>query len=952
MVVLTTIGTGAAVSSALTTIGVGTSALSAAGIGTAAAGAGLTVGEIANLLITVGTTAYSIASRPDGKDRRTEGGGFLLTDNPTDPQTPIPIPYGSPIWTPPRLMRYILPENLNEEVASSGEKRITVLNLGYGGPHGMDGGGLKIWRDDQLINESVTTTSDAIDQKLTPVGDSNRVFVFPHPHVFQQTATIYIDGTAVGVGGDNAGDDDDDDAITYNGYRATRRTIWSSFTAPGTADLIDLTIGTGVQATSKRVGCLLPAEGTVVEGSETVKVVHNGPSEVASTATKNNSSGGSPVHFKDVHIGNLSDGRQYLWVDFLYPAVADQYVTQFILSYKTEPDPLRFDTDDDGTTRVILQSATTGSVTATYKYAKQAGIRWWFRPGTGDQEPLPVEALSHSFVVGTELTVNSAVSYSSENEVTDVRVGLHSSPSGFFGSSVDGQDAGGTWDTWRKLQIRVKTSAAADALTDTNDPANGWVTLAPWNKKGTTHYARGSTRGTAKWNWSIADLLAWTKATTGPTKVAGIGGLGAVLSPSGQNTLPLDRYDVEITALDTDGLDAHGIPAGSRIQNKLFYAVATEVAHHKLTLPYVATLTIEETDPSEFSAEGVYRVQFKARKVWIPDAGASANATTGRPEPGTPKFSRNVGLCGADLIVLEKHAAGEFYTWPHVRTTWWSRLSFYDDLVQKAANTTETETRAELDIVLQHRSALHDHLASMFAGSRSYPMQSGGEWDIVLDQQAAVVMTLTDDDLLLGGTSRTWSSREERPDELEVAFNDQRLDYELGPIRIRPEGLDPSRRVSRRVSYVGVRRESQAKREGARDLLALQRNIYQWPADGASWRILSIEAGDFVTFTNVRTGASARYVRCIQNKWDSKTLLPRPVFVNYDVTIDNATELAKLAAQAAPTSSSQLPAAPAHEEAVTKSQTYVAPPKLSVKRITAPDGVQGGWFEIDVGSLS
>jgi len=920
-----------------------------AAIGTAT---GLSLNAV-NLILTVASLAYNIASRPDGKDRSHRGAaGFLLTENPTDPQSPQPIVYGAPIWTPPRLFRYVLPTNLN--VVNPGwspytDKRVTCLHLGFAGPFGYDGGDLKVWRDDQPLFDSaedVKTDSETIDKTLTKVGTDGRVWRFPKAHVIHPSVTLYVDGVVAGVGGINAGYITDDNEVAYTAQTVAPRKFVN-------AD--DSEIPTGGPGTIPyRWGFYPPSSGRITPGSMRV-TIHKKTgrfkvdgitidSRYEWSLTRNMATPspvqGTPVSvpWLDVKFGITDAGRSYAWIDFVNN-VSGALVQRFVTSYQAQPKAIAIETDEDGNTDVFFPDSQTGStITATYRVVSEPGTRMTFRPGTADQDPLPVDAIRNTFIVGDELEKVTARTYSTENEVHEIIIGIHSGAVGFYDLAVDGKNAGAKRWTNRRLQVKLRVQGAGTG-SHASDPAKGWVTLrhpsgVDWSGGAQTWFIEGSVTGTAKWHFSIADAY-WA---TNKTASAVVGGKPV---PTQGGSLPFAKYDVRVTALDDWGQDpALKYTQLPNIESRIFLATATEVVRHQLRLPYVSTLTIEEDDPSEFQQEGTYRVQFKGRKVWIPESTAAASTlNASRPEPGAPKWSRNPVHCAADLIRLEHHGAGKFFTWPHIDlTTWLDSAAWHDGTVTLKSG--DTETRAELDTVIQSRSALHDHLAQMLAGSQVYPLQSGGTWKFPKDVEAASVMALTDDDLHGGECSMSFSSREERPDQLEVAFNDEDLDYELGSLLVRPPAPEVEARVSRRVDYTGVRRRTQVERVASREILAMRRNVRSFNLVGAPRRLLALEAGDFVTLTSTRLQVTALLCRVVQVRWGSN-LLPGIKLVEYDSTIDNKSEQGSATLTQSPSKS-----APA----------FVAATKAAVK-VPAPEKVtvtfnSDGTYTVDVGSLA
>ena len=181
-----------------------------------------------------------------------------------------------------------------------------------------------------------------------------------------------------------------------------------------------------------------------------------------------------------------------------------------------------------------------------------------------------------------------------------------------------------------------------------------------------------------------------------------------------------------------------------------------------------------------------------------------------------------------------------------------------------------------------------------------------------------------------------WSSRQDRPDELEIAFTDEELDHDLNSAVIRPKGADPTQRISRRVDATGVRRLSQLRRVYPRELRALQRNNKTFSIAAANWRLLRLEAGDFIKLTSPRMKTTNLLCRVVQAGFGSNLFASVKV-VLYDTTIDDTDLGANLFAGTGN-------AVPALEAAATV--TVPAPEKIVVSKLA-----NGSW-RFDVGNLN
>jgi len=125
---------------------------------------------------------YSIATRPNGKDRRSQGSTFLLRENPTDPNEPIGLGYGMPTIVPPVLFRYLKASTLNSLKADESKSFVMGLSLG-GGP--IDGRDLMAWMNDEPLLEG--QFDDELDKRDT----SGKRFRFRHRDVVPDSIVIY-----------------------------------------------------------------------------------------------------------------------------------------------------------------------------------------------------------------------------------------------------------------------------------------------------------------------------------------------------------------------------------------------------------------------------------------------------------------------------------------------------------------------------------------------------------------------------------------------------------------------------------------------------------------------------------------------------------------------------------------------------------------------------------------
>jgi len=397
-----------------------------------------------------------------------------------------------------------------------------------------------------------------------------------------------------------------------------------------------------------------------------------------------------------------------------------------------------------------------------------------------------------------------------------------------FDMAIAGQNAGQKRVTGREIAISIKEASAPDAISITN-PAQGWVAVSPPGSGAFDSFRiDGLVDGRAQWHFSCADLLAYRQGLSDGKQTGG-------------KFPKRTAYHLKVTALDAD---QHQLL--DRITDVIFFAHVTEIRQTSLSVPRHATLLVEIKDPKVIPERPVVAVQLGGRKVWVPESTATLNTTTGRPEPGAWQWTRNPVWCACDLITDGTFGAGEFFGWEHIDLeTALAAASFCDETV-------DGETRAEVDYVVQDRSALLDHVARILAGAQVIPTLSGGTWRLLKDVDGPAVMALTDADIQQGEISSKHLSLEEIPNRVEVQFTDEDSDGELVTDMITLPDAEPDRIVSRRLDLRGVRRRSQARR-----LATLM--LYQWANQrvsvelaAASYRLLALEP----TFSRARSPPS------------------------------------------------------------------------------------------------
>lgn len=890
------------------------SGTAAAAGGSAAAGAAAASFNPIGLIVGAVFVMWSLLARSKPRDRREQGYSFEFQENPTDPTLPIPMVYGAPKWTPPVLADYVTPDAVNALSPTKGAKRIRILSLGAGP---VDGRNLDIDIDGVRAFERVDANSDLAERLLSPVDADKKVYRFPKANVLRDSVEVFVDGTFVGSGGTFAGDVDNDRETTTTDARVTPKKFRRNSDDP---DLPEFNV----------IGGLLPTDGKVNKGSVEVKVKTSGLRSIRFTHSGIARSRGDITTLKsdDVVVRELPDGTPYFYVRIRWESDEKlNRIDYFLVSFKSvDTVTTRV---DDGALVVRFPESRTSSEQVTAHYLTSTygeDMRVTFRDGDKAQDPLPLDDGTRlTFNVGTELLKATEVTYSTKNPVHDVEVSLATGSDGIFTTG-----SGGTSDASRNIIIKLKETDASDAPGKNNDPSTGWITLEHPDTGTTEHRLTGATIGQARWFFSVADMLAATK-----------GGTGA----SAAKNLPLKKYDVSVTATDAPNTLPNG-QASDRVHNKLSFDLATEIVRTPLTLPLHATLTIEIGDASLIAGNPLMAVQCAGRMVWVPTSNAEYSATTGRPEPGSWQWTRNPVWCTCDFIASAHFGAGEYYDWQHIDvSSAASAASFCDDSVQKSPASSDTETRSELDIVLQHRSALIDHAAQMCAGAQVLPILSGGTWKFVKDEAASSVLTLTDADIFSNEISMRWPSVEESPTEVEFAFTPEDQDWQLEPDVVRRDGTEPERNVTLHTDLTGVRRRSQAIRAASLLLQQAekQRLAVEMVCDG--WRALQLEAGDVVTLTASDLGLTSKLFRVTHVGVGSDFRIGLRLS-EYDATVYSDTGVVyKVYDRSLPGTPPPSPFTghrqPRSDDGTARGRTRVAPRDFDIKRVKSSSGGRG-----------
>lgn len=836
-----------------------------AGNAASAAGAGSALPIIGVILI-ASSLVYSIATRPNGKDRRQPGVGFQLGENPTDPNEPIGLGYGMPTIVPPILCRYLKRGGLNSlaYLADAGDVFVSVLSLG-GGP--IDGRDLQVWMNDEPVFEKTASDAPVDETNLEQVDADGKRWRFPKRDVTVDSVVLYRDDALIGANTSGGGIDDTVETTISDGKAAVRL-------FRGDEPARD---GLPVQTGDTRYGAYLPIDTTmeavrdlsvdlVPKAGRQVRLSPRVSGSFASGLFASLVNSRTTLPSSHVHLSTTPEGKTFVWVGVdTTGQFSGDGIDHLRVSFRTKP-RIRIVLEPDGQAYAEFETSQTGHViSATYSTSRftdangKALVELVLRTGEADQEPLPTEdGIRNTSYVGAELGQGDAAAYESVNEVHDIEVGIASGAEGFVDVAKAGTNAGDTRPATRRLQIRLKHRDAPATDTAGTNLLDGWVLLKHPTRQDNTFPVTGVVNGPARWTLSAAELYAFTR--------------DGKESPG--FSLPLAKYDVEVRALDVPG-NRDDNRTHATIQSRIFFDDATEIVRIRLVLPYHATLTVKVREPKLLGSTPVFAVRCGMRRVVVPGEEAEVmdlgdglkpwERIGGALVPSPRRWTRNNAWCAVDIITDPWFGAGQWYDW--------TRILLEGDAGAREAgewcdSTEPGETMAELDLWIPRRSAVLDHVAQMFAGARVLPVLSGSLWEFPIDRDEDPVLDLTDDDLEREATP-AHASTEELPTVIEAAFLDEALGGELAPHTVALPAQDPRRRVLRRVDMTGVRRRSQLDRvlKVALSQFLLQRDALS--ARAANWRMLRLRAGRIVRVTSSEAGWEEQLCRVISVVWGS-----------------------------------------------------------------------------------
>ena len=674
---------------------------------------------------------------------------------------------------------------------------------------------------------------------------------------------------------------------------------------PGVSPAIDDRV-----LTAGRAGFFLPRDG-IVKNSPRIKVFIR-PSVVGFAAPKTESGKVmrrgqlTKVPPEDVRQSVTKEGRRYFFVRGL--AEVPEYA---IVTYRVRLQ-VTIREEDDGWFALFQDPVPAGELTWLGNVGDLDGdISWDFRDGANDQDDAPIEdQVAQTFVVGTgegDLLQNGeSQTHDTKNEVHDVLVEIVSGADGFFHQRIGSRQ--GTAGMRRHVQIMLKEKDAPDVIQPfepglskpSADLAKGWVRLRDINRNNVTFRLEGEVKGVARWFFSVADLYAFTMDNDRPN-------------------LPLRRYSVKVLAKDNSSIFSND-------QDDIEFGSATEIVRTPLSLPNHSLLIVRVKDSLKAGDFPTFRVQMAMRQVWIPEPGATLDADSGLLEPGDYVWTRNPVWCACDIITNDQFGAGEHYGWASIRDldAMFAAADFCDFLI-------DGEPRSELDIFITKQDSTWNTVLGILAGSRILAPLEGGNWRFIIDQaETPVPLPLTDDDFV--SLRRVWASPDELPNELDVSVTLDDFDFlpTQHPVRLVGKDEDPSKRIIRPISMIGVRRQEQINQHGAIILRQFQTTTQTVQGLGKTFRLHRLRAGCVVSYTSERFKFTAKEFRIDSTGYEATTFRPAIQMAEYDASAYGAE------AQAAETfqGDTNLTADPKSPQS-NQSPTQIIVTKLNARRVAS-----------------
>jgi hypothetical protein len=541
-------------------------------------------------------------------------------------------------------------------------------------------------------------------------------------------------------------------------------------------------------------------------------------------------------------IVGLSDRK--FKVKFTKPVPAGQFI-QATYTYTTDTEGATLK-QDGKKTFVIFGTAPASGAALTYDGKQEHFPDVTVVKKLGEVNQAPAEGqnqVRNSRNVGEQLLEAQPITHTTVGDVDDVSIAL-----GALQGMIlhhHGADSGKTSARNAIVTIDYRDSGAAQ-----------WTTL-PNPAGGTEFKLKGETDAPKHWEISIRETL----------RQAQVKG-----KASADQVDAFDRgtYEVRVTRVDAVKASASG-----RQRDRVWWTHATEIQDETLSYPGTAYFWLHAVASERLQgALPVISCLVKGRKVKNLDTGVT-------------EWTRNPAWCAADLLTNSRYGAGVAEA--DLITQDWIDLADWCDETVTLEDAT-TETRCELDIVVDDARAPLAWIVEMLATCRAVPVLKGKKWGVFIDKARTTDKTYEYSGATANEELKTLStvmeSRSKTPTEIEVQYRDRDKEFESQTVLIVPE-TRTDERVKKTVVLNGVTRRTQAIREGTHALRSVQNQpiLCEFRAlpDGA----LS-EAGDVILVKSETGGWTAgKLFRVLKVGFDAK-LRVRLVCREYDANLYSA----------------------------------------------------------------
>lgn len=530
-------------------------------------------------------------------------------------------------------------------------------------------------------------------------------------------------------------------------------------------------------------------------------------------------------------------------------------------------------TKGDG--RVTLQFAvapTSGTkIYVSCKRKNFPGLNIQTRLGGQHQFPLlGFDRVQNSYGVGTELIQNSWTEHDTRDEVDDIIIDVASGPGGILKSDDEGNRSA----TFAQFRMQVKRKVPATGGSEFND----WVTIydpgkaRSDNKSNGEFEVRGDSRSLLVWSYSIQGLLQ-RYAERNPNNKA---------AQRAARDFTRARYSVRMQRSSTVKSDTN-----DRYIDNIYWSSYREVIDEYINYPGSALLG--------FHALGSEKLQGSAPNITCYVIGKSnvKRWDTDRDmlvEDEEAQGNR-VWAC-ADLITSKQYGMGEVYDETNI--DWLSAVetaAFQDEMVRKSSETTDEEKRSILDVALDSRRNLLEHLRDISITGRFWTVLQGDTFRFVPDAAVA----LKDDDgndlvpVIYDDTDQRMTARSSlafshdsistKATEVQVLFLDEEEDLERREVWVPKKATSTEPRRIRRATAFGANRLTEVTRyalyiAAQMEAQALRMVCATAPAG------LNFNAGDVVRVISNRIGIDG-YWRILSITWGTDNYFVRVEAVQY-----------------------------------------------------------------------